>query len=214
MPATAKPKHGSATKASVPRPWPREQEQALPIREDSAEEVAEAEDDNEYSEPSADRQGLLDYLDSLDRDGLRIREVSYVVNGWTLGGLLPLKHHGFILKIEENVYLTLDFSRRGILWDTFDCFPDLPDGTFFLKKYAVDVEPWKIRNYCEETKPFSWPNNDCAHWAKGVMRVMMIMEDPLEDRGAFRRPEKPGPAGYLKCGGKAKDPTAVFGCFS
>lgn len=146
-------------------------------------------DEVEYSEPREDLQGLLEYFEGLAQQGVRLTEVTYVVNKWSLGGVIPLWHHGFILQAEDEGFLTLDFSRRGILWDTFDTYPDLPEDTIFMKKYCINTDPKSMKYYCEETKPFSWHSHDCQHWARGVMRVMCIMEDPLQDRGGFRAPE-------------------------
>lgn len=148
--------------------------------------------DAEFSEPSADLEGLLSYLEGLLREGRMITEVTYTVNRWTLGGVIPLHHHGLVLRIEDISYLSLDFSRRGILWDTFDDDPDFPDGTIFAKKYHVNASVGGVKAYCETTEPFSWLRNDCAHWARGFMQVMSIFEDPFEDRSAFLKPEEAG----------------------
>eukprot|EP00439_Symbiodinium_sp_Y106_P023732 s5063_g2.t3 len=50
-------------------------------------------------------------------------------------------------------YLTLDFSSRGILWDTFDTYPDVPEGTFFAKTYKINLDPLALREYCKDTEP-------------------------------------------------------------
>lgn len=187
-PALRKPEGSSDMEA--PRLFPRDLTMAS----------AEGEEASEYSEPKEDLEGLLQYFEGLAKRGVRLTEVTYVVNSWTLGGVIPLWHHGFVLRAEEEGYLTLDFSRRGILWDTFDTYPDLPDSTIFAKKYYINTDPDSMKSYCEETKPFSWHSNDCHHWARGVMQVMRIMEDPLEDQGAFRTPES---VDCLLCGGQS-----------
>lgn len=177
-------------------------------------------DECEFSEPRADLEGLLQYLDALRKGGARLTEVTYIVNGWTLGGIIPLRHHGFCVKCEEFGYLTLDFSRRGILWDTFEEYPDLPEGTIFAKKYHINVDPGILWGYCKDTKPFSWPGNDCSHWASGVMRVMRIVEDPFEDlqMGAGHcscGPDRNG--GIFSCGGGSgggRNERLAVGCFS
>lgn len=143
----------------------------------------------EYSVPSSDLEGLLRYLTGLDQKGLRITEAVYSVNTWMLYGLIPLRHHGFILYSEgsrscgKDPYLTLDFSSRGILWDTFDVYPDVPEGTFFSKSYKIDLDPILVRDYCKATQPFSWPDNDCKHWAKGLLMMMGVSDDPCADGG-------------------------------
>lgn len=161
------------------------------ITTDGAAEGGAGDESVEYSEPRADLDGLVEYLEEMTSLGKRFTEVTYVVNSWTFGGIIPLWHHGFVLQVEDNDFLTLDFSRRGILWDTFDTFPDLPDNTVFIKAYDVDVSPGRVRTYCEETKPFSWHSNDCQRWARGMMQVMSISEDPLQDRACYKLPPTP-----------------------
>eukprot|EP00434_Breviolum_minutum_P029620 symbB.v1.2.026187.t1/scaffold2596.1/size75207/2 len=56
----------------------------------------------EYSVPSSDLEGLLRYLGGLDQKGLRVTEAVYSVNTWMLYGLIPLRHHGFILYSEAE----------------------------------------------------------------------------------------------------------------
>eukprot|EP00440_Ansanella_granifera_P005136 gb/GFBE01005572.1/.p1 GENE.gb/GFBE01005572.1/~~gb/GFBE01005572.1/.p1 ORF type:complete len:512 (+),score=52.42 gb/GFBE01005572.1/:1-1536(+) len=159
------------------------------------------EEQPEFSEPSSDLNGLVRYLDGILKDGLRITQAVYCVNAWKLYGFIPLKHHGFILYTEgpgsdgystptgvtKDFYLTLDFSTRGILWDTFDTFPDVPDGTLFTKTYQIDLDPAALRDYCKDTKPFAWPENDCKKWARGVLQLMGIQEEPFKDEGAIDR---------------------------
>lgn len=141
----------------------------------------------ELSYPSSDLDGLLRYIRDLDQKGLRMTEAVYSVNSWMLYGLIPLRHHGLILYSEgsrscgKDPYLTLDFSSRGILWDTFDVYPDVPEGTFFSKTYKINMDPLVLRDYCKATQPFSWPDNDCKHWAKGVLLLMGIPDDPCAD---------------------------------
>jgi len=188
--------------ASVPAPLPlhlsRRPASSVEVLRPANRDLSADGEDAEYSEPREDLEGLLEYFEGLAERGVRLTEVAYVVNTWTLGGVIPLWHHGFILQAEDEGYLTLDFSRRGILWDTFDTYPDLPESTIFVKKYSIDTDPERMKCYCKETKPFSWHSNDCQHWARGVMRVMRIMENPLDDRGAFK---KPGSLECLLCGG-------------
>lgn len=170
---------------------PKEAPPVPDVAIDGAADGGAGDESVEYSEPRADLDGLLEYLEELTSFGKRFTEVTYVVNSWTFGGVIPLWHHGFVLQAEDHGFLTLDFSRRGILWDTFDTFPDLPDNTVFVKKYDVDVNPRRIRAYCEDTKPFSWHSNDCRRWARGMMRVMNVTEDPLKDRGGYQKPPTP-----------------------
>jgi len=156
----------------------------------------ELEEPPEYSEPSADLDALLAYLDGLLKDGLKIKQATYCVNAWKLYGFIPLKHHGFIMYAEgksrdvrprhtRDMYFTLDFSTRGILWDTFDTYPDVPEGTLFTKTFHINMDPMVLRDYCKATKPFAWPENDCKKWGKGLLRLMDVEEEPYVDEGAL-----------------------------
>lgn len=136
----------------------------------------------EYSEPSADLGALMSFLDELILHGARLTEVTYIVNNWKLGGIIPLKHHGFVFKAEGHGFLTLDFNRRGILWDTFEEYPDYPEGTIFARRHRIDFDPEQLKVYCEETKPFSWPGNDCTKWSQGLLRVVRV-RDHVEEAG-------------------------------
>merc|ERR1712232_772469 len=146
----------------------------------------ELRDENaEYSQPSSDLAGLLAYLAGLKSDGARFTELTYIVNDFKYWGM-PLKHHGFVLKSEclgkpFDEYLTLDFSRRGILWDTFEEYPNVPNGTILEQTYTINVPPVVLRSYCENTQPFSWPRNDCSAWSRGLIRAMGIKDSPVED---------------------------------
>lgn len=173
----------------------------------------DGDDAAEYSEPRDDIEGLLEYFEGLKDMGVRLTEVMYVVNSWTLGGVIPLWHHGFIVKAEDTGYLTLDFSRRGILWDTFEMYPDVPDGTLFAKKYLINVDPDIIKSYCKNTKPFSWPNNDCQNWAKGMMKVMNITEDPMDDPLSFRKAGK-DKVDCFACGANRSDNMSLGRCLN
>lgn len=164
----------------------------------------------EFSEPSCDLEGLLRYLDSLKQDRIQITELTYCVNIWFMANVIPVRHYGFILKAGDNGYLTLDFSQRGILWDTFDEYPDFPDRTIFAKRYKIDVDPIKLRTYCEETEPFSWFENDCFNWAQGLMRVVKIKEDPLTDTDSFLFDVQ----GITMCGVQALSPLRLISCCS
>ncbi|CAK9095527.1 unnamed protein product [Durusdinium trenchii] len=110
-------------------------------------------------------------------------------------------------------YLTLDFSSRGILWDTFDMYPDVPEGTIFSKTYKINMDPMVLRDYCKATQPFSWPDNDCKHWAKGVLMLMGIREDPASD-GAIERLTRGhiGLREMITCGGASPNGHRLMGC--
>lgn len=177
-------------------------------------QVTPVDEECEFSEPRADLEGLLEYLEMLKKAGARLTEVTYIVNSWTLAGLIPLRHHGFVVKADDFGWVTFDFSRRGILWDTFELYPDLPEGTIFAKKCHINVDPGVLLTYCKDTKPFSWLGNDCSHFAAGMMRVLRIVEDPFEEHGngAGHCACANDRAGFLGCSGGTERP--AVGCFS
>lgn len=136
------------------------------------------------SDPRDDLDGLLEHFESLKAEGCMLTEVTYVVNYWGGGNwVLPLRHHGFVIRCshpedeEKSSYLSLDFGRRGILWDTYEDFPELPDHTAFVRKYKINIDPLSMKIYCQETKPFSWFAHDCERWALNAMKVMKISEE-------------------------------------
>eukprot|EP00929_Paragymnodinium_shiwhaense_P089561 TRINITY_DN49710_c0_g1_i1.p1 TRINITY_DN49710_c0_g1~~TRINITY_DN49710_c0_g1_i1.p1 ORF type:complete len:501 (-),score=76.87 TRINITY_DN49710_c0_g1_i1:150-1652(-) len=177
---------------------------------------------DEYSYPSADLQALLQYLDWLMAQQLRFTEVTYLMNDFRWWGI-PMKHHGFVLKATRqglafSEYLTLDFSRRGILWDTFDERPDHPEGTSYARTYKIDKDPHVLRRYCAETQPFSWPHNDCETWAKGLLRVLDVRDRYLAPGPVHSSKSARGAAGStglgLDCsGGRPRGGGGAIGCF-
>lgn len=142
---------------------------------DEDSEVSRAAIENQGDDERVDLEGLFAYFDELQRDGVRLVETTYIVNKWALGGIIPFTHHGFCFKTSRGEYFSLDFSRKGIVWDTYgDEPPDLPDGTTFTQVFRINVDPAPVRRYCEETKPFQWMQNDCESWSKGLMMVLGI----------------------------------------
>mmetsp|Transcript_37733 Transcript_37733/g.87167 ORF Transcript_37733/g.87167 Transcript_37733/m.87167 type:complete len:186 (-) Transcript_37733:143-700(-) len=117
---------------------------------------------------SYDLDSLLAYLDKLKAGGNHFTEVTYVVNKWTLAGFIPFEHHGFIFQTSEKdlAFLSVDFGMRGILWDVYDQFPEVPDGTYHVEAFPGPVDPLKLRTYCAESEPFNYFGNDCATWSK------------------------------------------------
>jgi hypothetical protein len=145
--------------------------------------AAVVEDEEEAEEPTTNLEGLYEYFEELKRDGVRLTETTYIVNKWALGGIIPMTHHGFCFKTSAGDYFSLDFSRKGIVWDTYgDEIPGLPDNTTLVQTYRIDVDPQTVRRYCEETKPFQWLRNDCDTWSQGMMMVLGITKDNRKQR--------------------------------
>merc|ERR1712232_1002797 len=176
---------------------------------------------DDYSYPSAELEDLLAYLDKIaDEEGARFTEVTHLQNEFRWWGI-PMKHHGFVLRVEYQStqyceYLTLDFGRRGILWDTFDEYPDDPDGTFSSRNYAIDADPLVLRRYCLETKPFSVLDNHCQSWSNGLLRVLKV-KDSVRRAGepVPIRPPKQARSDWSSrgsCGGRGFCGKAI-GCF-
>lgn len=123
-----------------------------------------------------DLEGLIDYLDAMRAAKVRITEVTYSINLWQFGGIIPLKHHSILLRFDGRGFLTLDFGRSGLEWGVFEEFPEFPDQTYYVKSYKVDADPLPLKRYCEETEPFSFFSNDCASWSRGLLKVMRVRE--------------------------------------
>jgi len=159
------------------------------------------------SPPRTDLPGLLSYLDGLQRDSIRFQEATYVGNKWTWNGMLPFKHYGFIILLSNGEYLSLDFGRRGIVWDVYDDFPDYPDGTFLVERYIIsnskDLELTRL--YCQETKPFIWLIHDCHTWSQGLiqhLRMERINESMKRSRQVKDSTQQHRPKriyGYVSC---------------
>jgi len=129
----------------------------------------------ENGEENNDLEGLVKFLEELANDSSRLIQVTYVVNRWALGGIIPMTHHGFVFKTSCGDYFSLDFSRKGIVWDVYgEEPPDLPDNTICTQSFNINADPLKVKRYCEDTKPFSWLRNDCDTWSQGLMPVVGI----------------------------------------
>lgn len=171
-PASSSTYHGSQVRSrAVQQPLTAQQEmKPVPLEATMSAQYGTGLDE----EPSTDLNALLDLLTKLKRDRVRLTEVTYIINRWGIGPILFMKHHGFVIKCEGLGFLGLDFGRKGIMWDTYDEFPDLPDHVCFAKKYKIDTDPLKLKSYCEATKPFDWLQHDCAAWAAGLLKVMHV----------------------------------------
>mmetsp|Transcript_85888 Transcript_85888/g.148714 ORF Transcript_85888/g.148714 Transcript_85888/m.148714 type:complete len:230 (+) Transcript_85888:81-770(+) len=175
------PEKGTIVDA-VPGPPIFEEKRKVPELEGEETDIIEV-----TSEGRTDLPGLLQYLDNMQRDDIRISEATFIINTWYFGGLIPLNHHGFVFALTDHdgtaEYLTLDFGRQGIVWDIFDDFPAFPDGTILTERYAIDSDMKPLKSYCQETKPFNYFTNDCSLWATGLMQRLKMVE---ADRGEVR----------------------------
>lgn len=126
-------------------------------------------------EEKCDLEGLFAFFDELESEKVKLVETTYIVNKWAWGGIIPFTHHGFCFKTSRGDYFSLDFSRKGIVWDTYDDEPpEMPDGTVYTEVFRINVDTAPVRRYCEETKPFQWMKNDCESWSQGLMVVLGV----------------------------------------
>lgn len=144
---------------------------------------------------SMDVGKLVEYLESLEEQEQKIVEIVYIVNNWKFGGILPMQHHGFIFKVTEDEFFTVDFGQKGICWMRSSVSPEYPDGTVWVKGYDVSVEPDVIRAYIQDSGSFMWGINDCKVWSVGLMREMEVDIDsgkdlPFEEDLPRAKPQK------------------------
>eukprot|EP00451_Oxyrrhis_marina_P004981 CAMPEP_0204278354 /NCGR_PEP_ID=MMETSP0468-20130131/29819_1 /ASSEMBLY_ACC=CAM_ASM_000383 /TAXON_ID=2969 /ORGANISM="Oxyrrhis marina" /LENGTH=266 /DNA_ID=CAMNT_0051255251 /DNA_START=39 /DNA_END=837 /DNA_ORIENTATION=- len=134
----------------------------------------------DLGEASTDLQGLLAALTNLAKSGVSFTEVHYVVNWWTTGegGMwLPLKHHGVVLQGSPGPqFLSLDFSRKGIVWDLDTEMPEMPDYTCVQKAFPIHANPMDVAEYCSATKEFDFFSNDCSKWTSGLMKDVLKVD--------------------------------------
>merc|ERR1711998_525536 len=127
----------------------------------------------------------MGFLDGCSQQRATITEVVYCANTFNIGGVIELQHHGLVLAVCGQGYLTLDFGRHGLTWMLCDVFPGSPEGTFLVKSFEVQADPAVVRDYCATTKPFLWVGNNCESWSKGLLKQMGIEfasgTDMLED---------------------------------
>jgi hypothetical protein len=152
------------------------------IDEDEEDLISEdGSDIEEEVDGVADLGGLLEKLRELSMCGEKFTEITYLVNDWTLGGVLPMQHHGLRLKTSSGEYLTLDFCRQGIDWWFGDEAPEEADGTFLVLQYKTQADPLVLLDYCAASEPFSWLANNCKTWSEGVLQLFNLKDAPCED---------------------------------
>eukprot|EP00930_Biecheleria_cincta_P033400 TRINITY_DN23134_c0_g1_i1.p1 TRINITY_DN23134_c0_g1~~TRINITY_DN23134_c0_g1_i1.p1 ORF type:complete len:281 (-),score=42.40 TRINITY_DN23134_c0_g1_i1:454-1296(-) len=152
-------------------------------RASSADEMDDGSDsdsssDDEGREACSNIAGLLLHLGIMEQKGQLITEVTHVVNKWMIHGVtLPMKHHGLILRMGYSHYLRLHLVREGLAWKAYDSAPELPQTACYAKTYTTCVNAEVLRQYCKETKPWSWPANDCEAWAHGALNALGVKEE-------------------------------------
>jgi hypothetical protein len=113
----------------------------------------------------------------LMKENIRLTEITLCVNLWRLAGAIPLKHHGFVLTLGNHCgFLSLDFTRMGLVWDVDDDFPGLDDSICMAKTYKIDADPRLLKQYCQDTKPFNWSSNNCQTWAAGLLTLVGVYD--------------------------------------
>jgi len=139
---------------------------------------------------------LLDTLRQIESSGYELTEATLVANVFYTYGM-RFTHYGFVLPTSNsNQYLSLDFSRKGIVWETWEEFPGMPDNTFLVEKYNVDsIDAWRIvAEHCRHTQPFNYFFNDCKAWCDGL-KTSLNME-----LAADESPSKGVSKGLFGCG--------------
>jgi len=154
------------------------------LASDEYDEDLISEDGNDIEEevdgvPALD--GLLVKLRELDLCGEKFTEITYSVNDWTLGGVLPMQHHGLALRTSKGKYLTLDFCRQGIDWWFGDEATEPADRTFLILRYKTRADPLLLLVYCAASEPFAWLGNNCKTWSEGVLQLFNVKDAPCED---------------------------------
>jgi len=87
-----------------------------------------------------------------------------------------MKHHGVIFKASDGTYLRSHLVREGLAWKVYNVKPGLPDTTCHNVSYEVRANPAALKKYCQDTKPWSWPSNDCAKWARGALQAVGVQK--------------------------------------
>lgn len=157
------------------------------------------------SDGRTDIQGLFRYLDHLQQNDIHVIEATYIGNRWYWNDLVPFEHFGFVFATTHGEYFSLDFGRRGIVWDVYDDYPDYPDNTFSVSRFRIsqgsDIE--KLGKYCQETKPFFFLVNDCKTWSDGLktaLQMELVSSSNTPARQESQRPRtQPKLYGYVSC---------------
>jgi len=122
---------------------------------------------------------------------------------------LPLKHHGVVLEGSPGPqFLSLDFSRKGIVWDLDIEMPEMPDYTCVRKNFAIHTNPMDVAEYCSATKEFDFFSNDCSKWTNGLMQDVLKVDI---DTGKSLKPTDSEPAPQPPAAAMVDSPSARQG---
>ena len=199
---------------NVPMPWqpwtgPWQQPFAPCALNMQPPNAVDSDSDDEGRDACSNVAGLLLYLDTLLQNQVYIVEVTHVVCKWVINDVtLPLKHHGLILKQSDHKFLRAHFVREGIAWKAYESCPSYPDSVCYVKAYPVSAKPDAFRHHCEETKKWSWPNNDCEKWSHAALRSLGVSEK-LYSSSLVPHPDLPGKQALNKMWRRQKDAEAA-----
>jgi len=129
---------------------------------------------------NTDLNNLLSMLEDLTQSGVWLTEVQHIINSWTLAGFIPMKHHGLVIRTSASTCFSLDFGRKGIVWDVFPMEPLLPEGTTFEQRFPIHraySDPARVEQYCSQNEEFSFFGNDCEKFAEGLLQEMGCRDD-------------------------------------
>jgi hypothetical protein len=126
-----------------------------------------------------DRDALFAYFDDLSARNGHFCRLTYVINSWTLGGVVRMKHHACILSEdgERPRHLKFDFGRWGIGWTLTELFPEDPKNMISKDVFELgDGDPQVVKNYCSEVQTFSWTRNNCSTFVHGLAEKFKLRE--------------------------------------
>merc|ERR1712070_283675 len=118
--------------SGMPGPWENSLREPTSLSDGSDVEVQEVAED-----ARSDLSGLLQYLEGLHQNGIQLVEATYIGNMWTWRSIIPFQHWGYAIKTSRGEYITLDFTRQGILWDIYQDFPAYPQDTFSVTRFKI-----------------------------------------------------------------------------
>lgn len=165
-----------------------------------------------------DQDALFRYFDELSAKGGEFGTLTYVVNDWTLGGVVKMRHHACILsEAGGKRHLKFDFGRWGVGWSLTAAYPEHPKGTFHVEAVAIKATPQKVKRYLTKVHPFSWTGNNCSTFARGLMQELnpsrsSLLPDPWPEWShclSFPPLKAPSPMAPFHSGVKTLEETSI-----